>query len=138
MKKENVVQGWVTNLSWKEQTVLLCGLRGPDFGATEEVKQITRWIRSVVLHNAAPEKPFMKEKTFERIKLLAEQKTFCLDFLTVHFFSHLVETFKIIAYRHPDKDVSTKALLAYKDLCEHMNLHPETKEEMTKRLLDEV
>ncbi len=133
-----VMQDWLFALTLKEQTVLLLSLRGSDIGATVEVKSLTRWIRSIVLRNAAPDKTFMKRTYFGRIIDMAEANPPAFDMLSVHVFGHLMHAFEIIGYKHPDTVVRAKALQAYLDLCEYMHVNPETEVEMSARLSDEV
>jgi hypothetical protein len=124
----SVMQEWTLNLTWKEQTVLLLGLRGTDSGGSKDIKLMTRWLRSIVLKNAAPEKTFMKETKFRSVKEIADDNPLALDMLPVHFFGHLMHTFEVIAYRHPDSTIKKKALGVYLDLCEYLHVNPETEE----------
>lgn len=138
MKKESVVQDWLSSLTWKQQTVLFCALRGPDIGGSPEVKLMVRWIRSSILENAAPHKTFMKETDFKDISEIADEKPLCFDMLPTHFLGHLMHAFQVIGEFHPVEDRSKKSMKAYHDLCEYLHLNPETKEQMTSRLSDET
>ncbi len=140
-KKKSVVKPWVSELSWKQQTVLFCALRGPDIGGSPEVKRMVRWIRSVILENAAPHKTFMKEVDFPNVAQLAEEKPLVFDMLPTHFLGHLMHAFQVIAYLHPEQKVCSvgdKARGAYKHMCEYLHVNPETKQEMITRLTDEI
>lgn len=139
MKNKSVVQDWVTNnCSWKEQTVLFCAIRGPDAGGSPQLKSWTRFIRRNVLQNAAPNKTFMRQEMPEQILILAGNHPLIFDMLPVHYFGHLLHALQVIAYRCDDGHVSGFADIAYRQLCAYMHLNPETSEEMTERLKDEV
>jgi hypothetical protein len=134
----SVVRPWVTTCTWKEQTVLFCALRGPDSNGSPELKAWTRWIRSIVLQNAAPKKTFMRREEAWSIGELAEQKPLVFDMLPVHFLTHFMHAVQVIGCRHPDSDVTTVALIAYGELCEYLHVRPELMQQMTARLQDEV
>ena len=133
----HVVKEWLAECSWKEQTVVLCALRGTDTSGSPELKAMTRWIRRVALHNAAPRKTFMREEPFLRIKEAAETRPLIFDMLPVHFLGHLTHAFEVIGYRHPEKAVGEQAITAYYDLCEYLHVNPESGEQMALRLKDE-
>ena len=135
----SVVQPWVRLwLTWKEQTVLLCALRGTDSGGSREVKLMTRWMRSIVLKNAAPHKTFMGETNFKTVDRIADENPLAFDMLPVHFLGHLIHAFQIIGYKHPNERVRDIALFAYAQFCKFLHLNQETLEEMNERLKDEV
>jgi hypothetical protein len=135
----SVVQSWVTTCcTWKEQTVLFCALRGPDNNGSPELKSWTRWIRSIVLQNAAPNKTFMQRGDTWGIAALAYQRPLVFDMLPVHFLTHFMHALQVIGCRHPDSDVTTVALTAYGELCEYLHVRPELDQQMTARLQDEV
>ena len=134
----SVVQEWLESCSWKEQTVVLCALRGTDSGGSTVVKSMTRWIRRKSLHNAAPDKTFMREEGFPRIRDAAETKPLDFDMLPAHFLGHLMHALEVIGYSHPDEPTSWIAKTAYLDLCEYLHLNPESEEQMSDRLRDEL
>ncbi|MHC1599216.1 MAG: hypothetical protein ACXQS5_00105 [Candidatus Methanospirareceae archaeon] len=133
-----VFQEWLETLTWKEQTVLVLALRGTDMSGSKDVKLMTRWLRSIVLKNAAPKKTFMGETCFRDVDDIANDNPLSFDMLPVHFFGHLLHTFEVIAYRHPDPYIHNIALNVYTDMCKYLHINPETCEEMTIRLKDEL
>jgi len=132
--KGSVLQDWVQKLSWKEQTVLLCALRGPDHAGSPEIKGWVRWIRRRVLNNAAPNKTFMQVDRFKTIREIADLNPLALDMLPVHYVGHFAHALQIIGYRTADAVASE----AYLSLCDYLHLKPESIEDMTRRLADEV
>ena len=134
----NVVQEWVNVLTWKEQTVLFCAIRGTDSFGSKDLKLITRWIRSIVLNNAAPNKTFMKETNFRDINIIADENPLVFDMIPVHYFGHLLHALEIIGYEHPSDNIKIKSITAYNNLCTYLHLNPESKIEMMARLKDEI
>jgi len=136
---KSVLKEWVTiHCTWKEQTVLLCAIRGPDAGGSPQLKAWTRWIRSVVLNNAAPHKTFMRAERVTPILKLAEESPLVFDMLPVHFLGHLMHALEVIGYRHHSQSIANDAREGYRQLCEYLHLTPETKQQMEDRLKDEV
>jgi hypothetical protein len=137
MNDKLVVQKWVyEKCSWMEQTVIFCGLRGVDFAGNSKLKAYTRWFRRIVLKNANPKKTFMQKEKLYSIKSIANNSPLILDMLPVHYLTHLLHTFQVIAYRHPDKKIMQFARKQYNDLVDYLHLSIETNEKMTKRLGD--
>jgi hypothetical protein len=135
---EDLFKEWFAHLTMKEQATLCTALRGTDSASTPEIKLMTRWIRSVILIDADPSNPFMQKTDFQPVVTVAKSNPFSLDMLTIHFYSHLMHAFQVIAYRHPDDAISERALKAYLDLCNYLHLNPETESQMRERLLDKV
>jgi|SRR6185295_865856 len=134
----SVLQNWLELCTWKEQTVLLCALRGTDAAGTPELKAWVRWLRSIILKNAAPNKTFMKPELLTHFEVIAAYTPLCLDMLPVHYLTHLMHALQVIANRHPLLDISKRAYRAYHDLVNYLHLKPESSEEMFIRLKDEI
>ena len=134
----SVLQPWMEELSWKEQTVILCALRGSDSHGSPDMKAITRWIRRVALKNAAPSQTFMRDEGFPEIYEIAEKRPLILDMLHVHFLSHMMHALQVIGYRHPDAVVANRACHAYYQICEYLHVGAELNAAMRLRLRDEV
>jgi hypothetical protein len=134
-----VVKTWIQErCSWKEQTVLLCALRGPDAGGTPELKAWTRWLRNIILENAAPKKTFMREDWCPSFYKIAEDKPLALDMLPVHYLTHLMHAFQVVWVRHPLTKEALVARAQYEALVAFLHLEPELEDEMICRLSDEV
>ena len=136
MSKGSVVQPWVNELSWKKQTVLFCALRGPDSGGHVWLKSWTRWIRRNTLQNAAPRERFMRPETIKPFKEIAEDSSYILDMLSVHYLSHLMHALQIIGNHHPVVEISLEARVAYYHLCDHLHLRVEPEMDFHLRLCD--
>lgn len=133
-----VVQPWVWGLSWKQQTTLLCALRGCDsVGKNDPTKNFIRGVRRAVLHNA--------DESGNSDFMLAD---FCngdiyrftkdIDRYPVHFLLHLVHAAEIIGYFHPNEACREIWNEFYLELVNAFHMRPESKEENIQRLRDGV
>jgi hypothetical protein len=129
-----VLQEWMGKLPWKQQSVILSSLRGPDTNRPINVKKITRWLRGITQNNADPSTDYMKKLELPNLNDLKEELEFC----TVHYFCHLLHTFEIIGEMHPDKEIRIIAKNYYIGLVDALHLNPETKEQLDERLEDKV
>ena len=135
----SVLQEWVAECcSWKEQTLMLTGLRGTDANVSEDIKAWTRWIRRTVLNNAAPAKKFMRDVPLRTLADIAEHDQSKIDMLPVHFYTHLMHTLEVISLRHPDVLIMQRAAQGYADLVAYLHLQPEFHGDMIRRLSDEM
>ena len=142
MKKNNkgnsVIQGWlVDNCSWKQQTVVLCALRGCDgLIKGNPTKVLSRKLRSVVLKNADTTTSFMFNNriTIDDIKNFIDY----LDALPVHYVTHLAHGIEIVGYYHPNTTTREEWYKVYYVICDNFHMTPETKEENEKRLCDNI
>ncbi len=133
-----IFQDWLSDLTWKEQTVLVLGMRDTDASGSKDVKSLTEWLRNVILNGGTPNTSFIKVTTFKGVLGIAQYYPMALDMLPVHFLVHLMHSFEVVGYRHPDPVMRIKAFTAYTDLCDFLHINPETEAEMTERLKDEV
>lgn len=140
-KKETIITGcdhvqhhWVSDLSWKMQTVINQGLRAPDTHFCKHVKILCRWMRSVVLQNADKNHTFMCEKKkLPKLEDLEHELNYC----SVHFATHFLYALEIIAYKHPFPKERKTALRYYEGvIAELWHLGIESEEELDIRLSD--
>jgi hypothetical protein len=133
----SVLQKWVEGLSFKQQTVVLCVLRGCDGQPKEDLsKLVVRYIRKVVLKNAGTDKtPFMSNIiTLNDIIQMSRD----LDKYPVHYVMHLIFACEIIGFKHPDSNIREFFNSSYKIMVGALHLKPETEEECDDRLKDGV
>lgn len=133
-----VVQGWLATCSWKEQTTVLCGLRGPDAAPSPYIKAWVRWLRWAVVQNADNSDRFMQVEP--RYSFLEIEKKWpdALNALPVHYLAHLMHALEIIGYRHDRVEPGIIAKEAYLELCRYLHVRPENGPEMEERLRDNV
>jgi len=134
MGKGKVLRDWMGEIPWKQQSVLLSALRGPDLSRPVAVKKVNRWLRNITQNNADLSSEYMKDISLPDIKDLKLELGYC----TMHYFTHLMHALEIIGYKHPDESISHTAKEYYFGLADFVHLNPETKEQMDKRLEDKV
>ncbi len=133
-----VIQDWlIENCSWKQQTVVLCALRGCDgLIKGNPTKVLSRSLRNVVLKNADRSTTFIynEEITEEQIKNFIDY----LDSLPVHYVTHFAHGVEIVGYFHPNEKVRQIWENIYLIICSNFHMNPESKEENKLRLQDNI
>lgn len=159
-----VLQRWVEDLSFMQQTVLLAAVRGPDgvpkYGPT---KMLLRWYRRCVLLSAMDRAvlstPFQSgggsftgpsfDWTVARdneghaldwrdmMHVIVGDYLRELDAIPHHFQLHFMHAIEIVGYKHPDELIREWWHSTYLRLVHDMHLWPETEEQLDKRLGDD-
>ncbi len=161
----SVLQAWTFDLSFMQQTVLLTAVRGPDgipkYGC---VKMLLRWYRRCILVSSLDGEvlgnpyddrggSFMgpsykaKQEYWRGGVILAspwQDEMNCilsdylreLDAVPHHFQLHLLHSFEIVGYKHPNSEIRDWFRQAYERLVHDMHLWPETEEQLDERLND--
>lgn len=129
-----ISQKWLTRLPLKMQTVVFLGTRGPDTHRCPELKKIVRWVRGNVYKPGDPDNPqFMlagePPEIIEKGELARE-----LEFVTQHYYAHLMHTLEIIGYKHPEPEIRRVARTRYEQMVKLFHLNPETEAELDHRL----
>lgn len=157
----SVVQPWVSQISFMQQSVLLSAIRGAD-GADKyaSYKKLQRWLRRCILISAFdgivltnPFDPRGGKFTGPvvdsvSVKLASESEwelgmesyingffASC-DSLPHHFILHFTHAAEIIGYMHPDERIAKWWEMLYNRIVASFHMKPETKEEMLHRLGD--
>jgi hypothetical protein len=134
MGKGSVLQEWMAELPWKQQSVVFSSLRGPDNFRPAAVKVINRWLRGVTQKNADPTTDYMKDLPHPSLEDLQRDLEYC----TMHYYCHLMHTMEIIGYNCPDKNIAETARKYYQAMAGFLHLNPETEEQLGRRLCDRV
>ena len=133
-----------------QQTVLLTAIRGPDgvekYGA---VKSLLRWFRRCVLVSALDKivlscpwdtrgGSFTGPScgSWAQLKHLHGDYLKAQDALPFHFQMHFMHAVEILGYHHPDAQIRADWNSFYERLVSAMHLHPESREELDRRLGD--
>lgn len=144
-----VLQDWVCRLTFMQQSVLITAVRGPDgIFKDHHVKVLMRWLRRSILicafdkraHNG-PYEPCGGKFTGacpHDIDMVQYGRDYLryVDELPHHFQLHFMHAAEIIGYKHPDRAVRNYWHNMYLDIVNDAHLHPESEEEMDKRLGD--
>lgn len=136
----HVVNDWLTDLSYKQQTVVLTALRGCDGVPKEDLsKKLIRKLRSVILKSAISAENDIEPVHFMKCELTPEDITqFAsnLDHYPMHWLLHFAHAAEIIGYFHPDKAVARFWAFVYNQIVAAMHLRPEPKDANKERLRD--
>lgn len=140
MKKQSVLLDWVSeNLSWREQTVLLATVRGPDgMPKHNSGKVLCRLLRSHILQDATPGRGTFMNYDLRGDREEMEKFFNDHDGYPHHFIMHLIHAAQILGYKHPEKPIAMFWSEFYEKACDAMHMNPETEEEMSTRLADDV
>lgn len=107
----SVLQEWVMELGWLEQTGLISAIRGLDGCDIDKeldrsCKKITRMIRFLVLNNANIRTGFMTDRVMEINKVVDILNTIndqvIQGLISLHWFDHIFMAIKIIIDKHPN------------------------------------
>lgn len=133
-----VLQDWVMVLPWKQQSILISGMRGPDSSPPPEVKKLGRWMRSVAQHNADPTKDYMRGAG-----ALPELDVKGLDAelhgQSSHYVHHLADALAVIAYGHPEFETAAYAARRHHWIAEELfHFQPEPAHAFVLRHRDKV
>ncbi len=128
-----VLLDWMGSLTWKQQSVILSALRGPDNLYSPNIKKITKWLRIVTQNNADLSSSYMMQEKLPSIELIERE----FEFTTIHYTNHFLQALEIIGYKHPNKNISNISKKYYTGLVINaLNLNPETESQLEKRLKD--
>jgi len=160
---KSVLQDWVMELPFMQQTVLLTAIRGPDntpkYGP---VKMLMRWYRRCVLLSAMDGRaltdpyetnggsftgPSLEVAPKDRLKgsniewegamdLLVDRYLQTVDALPHHFHLHFMRAAAIIGYKHPDRRIRDWWFTVYVRFCRDMHVNCERLGDMDRRLGD--
>jgi len=132
----SVLKQWVMDAGWKMQSILLSGLRAPDF-PTVATKKICRWMRAECQNNADPSKGYMEPQVFSTE--LVEDCMNELEYLPCHYVHHFADALAVVAYYHFNKEARANALHVHGLIAtEIFHFKPETQEEFIERHKDKT
>lgn len=146
---KSVLQDWVQELSFMQQSVLICAIRGEDGKLKHDpAKPIHRYLRRCVLMSAFDGKalwgthdpgggsftgPMPENMNFE------QACTWFLDArdgMALHYYMHFTHAVEILGYKHPDALVSARWFNFYSRLVNALHLRGELEADLDDRLSD--
>lgn len=131
-KPQPVLQDWVLYLPPIVQSDLLKSLRGCDSAPSPDYsKFLIKEIRKDTMKDASYEHIFFKQGGKFKDNLNDFLRN--IDKYNLHFFSHLLESVKILAYCHEEEKVRNKWLWIQMRIYGYLNINPETPTQMKKR-----
>jgi hypothetical protein len=155
--KRSVLQDWVMDLSFMQQSVLLAGIRGPDgMRKFHPCKDLIKWYRRCVLLSAFEGKvidnptdkgggsftgPITSKLSGwysweEMIEECVDQFMTSRDELPYHYTVHFMHAVEIVGYKHSDERIRTFWNKVYVRMVHAFHLFPETEAQMNSRLGD--
>lgn len=148
---QSVMQEWVHDLTFMQQSVLMAAVRGPDgIRKDHPTKVLCRWLRRSFLlcafdrvaHND-PYEPCggsftgaCRTPEVENIDHALELYLRSIDELPHHFQLHFMHAAEILGYKHPHHGIRNWWHDAYTEIVHDAHLRPETEEQMDYRLGD--
>lgn len=144
--KVELLQDWVKNLNFMQQSVLLTGIRAPDtLSKSHPAKLLCRWYRRCILtcafcrvvHSTAHEYCGGKfTGSILNVDEVAKNYLINVDEIPHHYHLHLVHGAQIIGYKHPIPDIKYWWFDFYMKAVNDMHLYPESEKQMDYRLAD--
>jgi len=139
----SVVQEWINNLSWKQQTVLLAAFRGCDgLPKSDPSKRFTKQIREVILKNADPTSTFIESGLEYDLSYVKDFFIDCsrggIDAYPVHWMMHFLQAAEVIGYKHPDSKIRKYWLEFYLSGIRALHVNPESEKQLDQRLQDNM
>lgn len=149
----SVLQDWVQDLTYMQQSVLLTAIRGPDGLHKNHIsKVLLRWFRRCVLISAFEGRvltnPYeggggsftgpcvFPAKENPDIDLALDELLKSVDEMPHHAHLHYLHAFEIVGYKHPTPSIREWWRKAYFRMANDMHLNPESPVQMDKRLGD--
>lgn len=148
----SVLQDWVMELPLRAQGTLLTGIRGCDLapkvpcdiderygcstGESSAERHLVAFLRFCVLNPADPRETDIPGSWFQSTPPIF-WKPSQFGHYPLHWNSHLMHCFEVVAYLHPDEDLREPALEIYERMVHSLHLNVETKEQMLERLTED-
>jgi len=155
-KRRSVLQDWVHNLTFMQQSVLIAAVRGPDGLRKDHCsKVLCRWLRRCFLFSAfqrrpydnpwelgggsftgpscLPEGDFLWEVPMDKA---VEEYLRHVDEMPHHFQLHFMHAAEILGYKHENLRIRAWWHRTYITLVNDAHLWPESEAQMDRRLGD--
>ncbi len=134
-KEGKVILDWMCKISWKQQSVVLSSLRGPDNHYSPNLKRLVRWLRRATQNNADPRHSYMQKDDLPSLEDIEHELVFC----NLHYVTHLMHGLEIIGYKHDDNQIKKIARNYYEGIVkDFFHLNPEQEKKLDKRLEDKI
>lgn len=136
----SILQTWVTDLPLREQGALVVGLRGCDLTPKNPLdsteRQLVGYLRHCVLVPADPREVGVVGGFFQPEPPIGWKQSE-LGHYPMHYVSHLMHAYEVVAYRHPDPTVKLNGMDIYYKLVRGLHLNPESRHAMIERLSED-
>lgn len=148
----SVLQDWVMELPLREQGTLLTGIRSCDLAPKNPVciderygcstgedtseRQLSAFLRFCVLNPADPRELDIPGAWFQS-KPPLDWKPSQFGHYPLHWYSHLMHCFEVVAYRNPTPELASDAWNIYKRLVHSLHLNIESVDQFEERLSED-
>lgn len=142
----SVLNDWVHDLTYMQQSVLLAMIRNADGIAKHHPqKELIKWFRRCILksafdgrHLTIPQEPGGGSFTgpVPDIERALDSFIWARDEMTLHYFAHSMHAFEILGYKYPHAFYRAFWHRAYLRCVDAMHMLPETEAMMDRRLCD--
>lgn len=137
----SVLQDWVMELPLREQGALLTGVRGcdvtPKLPLNSTERKLVSFLRYTFMVPADPREIDYEEGSFFSSFPPYVWKASELGHYPVHWYAHLMHSYEIVGYRHPNYDIRKVSKEVYAKLVISLHLKPESEEDMISRLSED-
>jgi hypothetical protein len=139
----SILREWVMRLPLREQGTLLTAYRGcdltPKLPLDSTERKLVAAIRFAIGVPFDPREVDSEPGCFMQSNppLPSEWKASEFGHYPLHWFTHIMHTAEIIAYRHPDNITRLVWEAVYLKLVHSLHLLPETREQMMSRLSED-
>lgn len=141
-----VLQDWVQNIPFMQQSVLLSAMRNADMVEKgHPSKDLIRWYRRCIVLSAFdgraltdPREPGGGSYTgpVDDIDKAADDFLRARDGMSLHYYAHSMHAFEILGYQHPNDEIRAFWNNVYVRMANALHLWPEDISEMNDRLGD--
>jgi hypothetical protein len=142
----SVLQKWVHDIPYMQQSVLMSAMRNADgVEKGHPSKELIRWYRRCVVVSAFdgralthPAEPGGGSYTgpVENVNEAADAFIRARDGMALHYYSHAMHAFQILGAHHPDDQTRIFWQQIYERMCHALHVWPETPAQLNERLGD--
>jgi len=142
----SVLQDWVMDLPYMQQSVLLSAMRNEDgIEKGHPAKDLVRWYRRCVVISAFEGKALTNPAApgggsytgpVDDVEAAADAFVRARDSMSLHYFAHAMHAFQIVGVQHPDPGIGLFWAHVYVRMAKALHLIAEPRDDMMKRLGD--
>jgi hypothetical protein len=144
----SVLNAWVADLTYMQQSVLLSLIRNEDgLPKFHPQKKLLKWYRRCVLLSAFDGRELRDPHEagggsftgpIPNLQDALDEFIVSRDSMSLHYYAHAMHGFEILGYKHPDIEIQRFWRNAYYRMVEALHVWPETEEQMDSRLGDKM
>lgn len=144
----SVLQEWVHDVPFMQQSVLMSAMRNADMVEKgHPSKDLVRWYRRCVVLSAFDRKALLDPSDpgggsytgpTPDIEKAADDFLRARDGMSLHYYAHAMHAFQIVGVNHPEPWIAAFWRRVYFRMAHALHLYPEPDEELEKRLSDNL